>query len=195
MVKRIAVILAIILFITGFIFYNSWLKLSDKPVAKIIRAAVKTEGLPDIDRWKAKLYLRYSDYNANATVQGSSIPLFNFCLFGYSKSKPENNDRIFEIAQLLLTKGADVNSLDSKSGRTALHEAIFFNQPKVVQFLIKNNANPNIKVDQPKSVFHGKDALDFASTIDKMDNNIDYSKIIKLMQHYKDNFNKKFKLK
>jgi len=166
------------------VFYHYWHNLANQSLGKLIRAAVDKEGLRDVDHWAAKWYLRLGSYNSNATVRHSTLPLFNYCLFGYNKSKPENNQRVFEIATLLLGKGANINSLDIKSGRTALHEAIFFNQEQVVTFLINNRADPLVKVNQPKSVFHGHTALAFAKKIDKMDNNIDYSAVVKLVEKH-----------
>ena len=169
-------------------YYSQWRYLASQPIDKLILTAVHPEGFTPIKRNDALRYLQKGDFNINESVPDSSIPLINFCLYGYSTIKTDNNKRIFQVAQLLINRGANINAIDGKTGRTPLHEAIFFNQIELVKFLIKNKANPMIKVNYPKSVFHGSNALEFAKKIDKMDKNIDYSPVIKVVEAYQNQF-------
>ena len=60
-----------------------------------------------------------------------------------------------EIAELLLSKGAEVNA-KSNNGRTPLHTAAYQNQQEVTKLLLSAGADPNIKD------IEGKTAIDFA---------------------------------
>ena len=178
---------------TAFTFYM-WRSLSNAPLNRVIVAAIDkdpTEKVPAwIPRGFAFWYLEKAGYSADIRVKGSSVPLLNFSLFAYSKRIPKNNQRVLKVAQLLINRGADINARDVKSGRTALHEAIMFNQHGLVGFLMRNKANPNIKVFQVQSKFHGTNAPEFARLIQKIDKNIDYSKIISMVEKYHAAYNK-----
>ena len=50
-----------------------------------------------------------------------------------------------EEMQSSLDAGVDVNSVESRSGDTALHQATWGNHHEAVKFLLKNDADPNIK--------------------------------------------------
>jgi ankyrin repeat protein len=50
-----------------------------------------------------------------------------------------------KVVGLLLAKGADLNAMDAKYGLTALHWAVFHNQPAAVQALLDKGASPGLK--------------------------------------------------
>ena len=139
----------------------------------------------DFPHWTASQFLTQSNFDAKGTLVGSSTPYFNFCLFAYSAVKDPQNARVLKIAQLFLDKGADVNSIDPKTGRTSLHEAVMFNQPDLVRFLIHNKADPLAKVNLTTSTFHGMTPLEFALRMqDIQKNREDFSEVIKLVEEY-----------
>ncbi len=55
-----------------------------------------------------------------------------------------------EYLNELIKKGADLNST-GENGRGPLHEACFYKQTKVVQVLLANNADPNLKERKDRS--------------------------------------------
>jgi len=63
----------------------------------------------------------------------------------------------YEVAQLLIAKGANVNAQD-KSGNTALMGAVFKAYPRMVTLLLGNKVNVN------QQNFNGATALVFAAT-------------------------------
>lgn len=185
------------LLIAFFIFsgHDIWHSLSQSPVGRVLVADIKGgvslksyTGDKDVPEWflrtMVRLYLRYGDYDAQGNLEGSKLPLFNFALFGYNLSISDYNERVFEVSQILLTRGANINALDASTGRTALHEAIFMNYAKVVEFLTKNNADPNIRVNNSRSFFNNADALAFALKCEKMDKNMNYSEVIWLVRRH-----------
>ena len=50
-----------------------------------------------------------------------------------------------ETLHQLLKDGVDINSIEARTGDTALHAATWSNRKKVIEFLLKNDADPNIK--------------------------------------------------
>jgi ankyrin repeat protein len=72
------------------------------------------------------------------------------------------NDR-FEIVQLLLKCGANINAINKENGETALHNAVKQGREKTVKLLVMNGIDVNI-LDK-----NGKTALDYAVMSDRSD--------------------------
>jgi ankyrin repeat protein len=53
------------------------------------------------------------------------------------------DEQFFAVAQVLLDAGADINKRSGLSENSALHTAVELNRSDTVQFLLRNNANPN----------------------------------------------------
>ncbi len=54
----------------------------------------------------------------------------------------------YEIAALLIKKGADVNVKDTWNDASALYWAVFHNHKELVELLIVNGANPDSKIEK-----------------------------------------------
>lgn len=65
----------------------------------------------------------------------------------------------YEVAEMLIKKGADVNSIDTE-GNTPMHYAIFRRQVDIVKLLLSFGAEADIKAND------GKSALDMAEEQD-----------------------------
>ncbi|VAW79201.1 hypothetical protein MNBD_GAMMA12-422 [hydrothermal vent metagenome] len=154
---------------------------SSKPVARLIRSAIARNLYPSIPKQAIFRYLKDGKFNANGIVSQSTLPYLNFSLFGYHSRRPFQNSRVLYIAKILIAKGANVNAVDINSGRSPLHEAVLMNHPEVVKFLLKNKADPHLKVSQAKSKFHGMDALQFAIFMQEAARGENYNTIIKIL--------------
>jgi len=167
--------------------YNSYTftVASSKPIDKLIRSAIAQNLYPKIPKSVIFYYLKIGRYDINGKITNSSLPYFNFSLFGYQPRRPQQNNRVLHVAKILLGRGANINSVDHNSGRSSLHEAILMNHSEVVSFLLRNKADASLKVHQPKSKFHGMDALQFAEFMEKAAPGENYAKIIKTLTLHK----------
>jgi ankyrin repeat protein len=66
-----------------------------------------------------------------------------------------------EIAELLITNGADVNAKKAVEGETPLHEAAAYGNKEIAELLIVNGANVNVK-DKGTGSRVGRTALNWA---------------------------------
>lgn len=81
-----------------------------------------------------QLILNYNA-NVNLTDKRGNTPLFDAV----------NNNKNYEVVQLLISCGLDVNIVSSFNGSTALHKACLLEDNiKVVKFLLKNDAYVNV---------------------------------------------------
>lgn len=154
---------------------------SSKPVGRLIRSVIAYNLYPSIPKPVIFHYLKSGKYNANGIIARSTLPYLNFSLFGYRARRPLQNNRVLHVAKILIAKGANVNAVDTNSGRSPLHEAILMNHHEVVEFLLKHNADPQIKVNQPKSKFHGMNSLQFVLFMEQAAPGESYSEIIKTL--------------
>ena len=70
-----------------------------------------------------------------------------------------------EIAELLITNGADVNAKKAVEGETPLHEAAAYGNKEIAELLIVNGANVNVK-DKGTGSLVGRTALNLAIMCD-----------------------------
>lgn len=198
--KKIGLLFAIVILLVGSYLTWSYQKLASVPLEKVIIEVITDRNFKFIPAFVAKRYLDWASIDVNGTLDRSPTPYLNFSLFGYRKvegsktttenrKKRLNNIKVLDIAQLLIDKGANVDSIDPKTGWAPLHEAILLNQPEVARFLIKNAANPKVKIAMPSSKYHGLDALGFARRMAEETENEDYTEIIKLISAYYQKFN------
>jgi ankyrin repeat protein len=81
--------------------------------------------------------------------EGSSFPLLACVEFQEDK----DYNKIIEIFSTLLLNGADINLQINDDETPLMHSAWLYRSYEVVEFLLKNGANPNLKFD-------GETALD-----------------------------------
>lgn len=89
-----------------------------------------------------------------------------------------NSDDKNSLFKFLLKKGVDINSLDERSGVSALHAMVLENDLQAVALLLKNGANPSIQ-----EVNHGKTPLQFALDRIGKPNEPDRSAIISFLEN------------
>lgn len=107
--------------------------------------AITTDAIPGIPRSLAKAYLFASDYDPNA-ITTYGMPAFNFIVAGYG-SEGTHNEAILQLSQQFIDKGADINR--PWGGFTPLQAAVLANEPVLVRHLLKNNADPKIRLKHP----------------------------------------------
>lgn len=73
-----------------------------------------------------------------------------------------------EVAELLITKGADVNARATMDGRTALHWAAFYGHIAVAEVLVTRGADANAKDDEgdtPLQIAQLNEHMDLANLL------------------------------
>jgi ankyrin repeat protein len=106
-------------------------------IAAVLLVGCATTQSPEPPSAKAPdISIHEADLAAGADVNtkiGEETPLHFAALFGHTK-----------VAELLITKGADVNAKD-EGGYTPLHQAAHGGRKEVVELLIAKGANVNAK--------------------------------------------------
>ena len=74
------------------------------------------------------------------------------CTKRNGKQSPSLDDTWFQVADLLLREGADVNQ-EGVSARSALHTAVLMERPDTVSYLVKNNASTEVRDFQVHTSF------------------------------------------
>lgn len=120
--------------------------------------AITTDAVPGIPRSLAKAYLYLSNYDPNA-CDSFGMPLFNFIVAGYG-DKNSHNEAILQLSQKFIDKGANINK--SWHGLTPLQAAVLGNEPVLVQHLLQNNADQNIRFKLPGKPTNNMTALEYA---------------------------------
>lgn len=82
-----------------------------------------------------------------------------------------------ELLSFLLAKGVDINTIDQRSGITALHTAVLENDLPAIELLLSNGASASLK-DRD----HGKTPLEFALDLVGKPNQPDRAAIIRVLQ-------------
>ncbi len=90
--------------------------------------------------------------NVNTTNKMGGTPI-GACTMG--------RGRFLDVAELLIEHGAQINVRD-KNGPTALHKSVINGQPKMIELLLENGADPTIKSN-------GQTPLDLAEVLTKTD--------------------------
>ena len=67
------------------------------------------------------------------------------------------------VAGILVERGADIDAHGTMLGDTALHNAVLYNEPAVVEFLLETGAGTGITIIRPGHVWHGLTAAGLAS--------------------------------
>lgn len=82
------------------------------------------------------------------------------------------NDRVLRTASSLLAIGCDINERNTM-GQAPIHEAVLYNEPEVVRFLLAHGADPTLTISMPQQStsplmrhYAGMDAARFAAELD-----------------------------
>ncbi len=185
MKKLVALLLSPVLLFIAYLGY-CYVVLSEMSIEQVFYTSIRVENnkYPLIAKSVSRQFLKWKNFDSNSPWQGSNTPYLNYIMFFYSKidkvpigsgltrallSKARKNEllakqnrNILLVAELLIAKGTDVNSIDPKTGHTILHEAILFKQSLLVQFLVKQNVDPTIKIEKPGTKYHGMDSITYA---------------------------------
>ena len=185
MKKLVALLLSPVLLFIVYLGY-CYVVLSEMSIEQVFYTSIRVENnkYPLIAKSVSRQFLNWKDFDSNSAWQGSNTPYLNYIMFFYSKidkvpigsgltrkllSKARKNEllakqnkNILLVAELLIAKGTDVNSIDPKTGHTILHEAILFSQKQLIKFLVKHNVDPTIKIEKPGTKYHGMDSIAYA---------------------------------
>ena len=90
-----------------------------------------------------------------------------------------NNEKKYQIAEFFIANGLDVNGINHYGdyNLTPLHSAVLLNDIEMVQFLLKHNADVNIK---PPSI--NMTPLEFALSLQEKEPSVDRSKIQQVLE-------------
>lgn len=83
-----------------------------------------------------------------------------------------------KLVSFLLENGVDINTIDQRSGITALHTAVLENDLPAVRLLLENGADPSVK-DRSR----GKTPLEFALELKDKPTQPDRAAIIRALQN------------
>jgi len=85
--------------------------------------------------------------------------LIQFTAAGVGKD-PGRQKMTFKVIEHLIKNQVGVN--EYAMGFTPLHDAVLYNHPELVAFLLKNGADPALPADDPSDQFSGMTPLDLA---------------------------------
>ena len=128
---------------------------------------VSSETLPMAPRLIANW--RVQSWDSCPVTDRSQSPL-SMTLRGYG-IESFDNERILATASFLIELGCDANQ-HNMTGHTALHEAILYNEPDVVRFLLAHGADPAVMIETPdnepissRRLFSGMDSIRFTEEL------------------------------
>lgn len=114
---------------------------------------------------------RVNSWDGCPTTERNQNPL-SMTLRGYGM-EGFNNERILATADHLIRLGCKANERNL-TGHTALHEAILYNEPAVVSFLLAHGANPAVTIEIPEQgpsdlqrLFSGMDSIQFTEELQR----------------------------
>ena len=144
-----------------------------------ILTIVTDDSYPLIPRPLAKAYLSVTDYDPNGLTQ-LGMPAYSFITAGYGLEGRKNDQRILQLSQQFLDKGANINSLFE--GFSPLHGAVLANQPELVRHLLENGADTKQKLDRPGRPINGMNALELAKFLKIARKKENWSKVLELLE-------------
>lgn len=114
---------------------------------------------------------RVSSWDGCPTTERNPNPL-SMILRGYGMDGFDNN-RILVTADRLIDLGCDTNQRNL-SGHTAMHEAILYNEPDVIRYLLARGADPAVTIQTPdheqsesRRFFSGMDSIQFTEELQR----------------------------
>lgn len=121
--------------------------------------AITTDAIPGIPASIAQIYLYLSDFDPNASTH-YGMPALNFIVAGYGSGDSRQKEMILELSRRFVEKGAQVNK--SWNGFTPLQGAVLANEPVLVEHLLRNGADPDIRLKHPGKASDKLTAPEFA---------------------------------
>ncbi|MDH3646891.1 MAG: ankyrin repeat domain-containing protein [Gammaproteobacteria bacterium] len=119
--------------------------------------------LRNIAKWRVQSWDGCPETNRDENALGLTLRAYG--LDGF------DNDRVLSTASRLIELGCDIDQ-HSLIGHTAMHEAILYNEPDVVRFLLAHGADPAVTIETPESelspsrrYFSGMDSIGFATAL------------------------------
>lgn len=147
-------------------------------IAVPILAITTNDSYPGIPPILAKAYLSASDYDPNARTR-LGMPALNFIVAGYGLNGLREREAILELSQSFINKGADINK--PWDGFTPLQAAVIANEPNLVQHLLKNGANTNLRLSRPGRPYDNMTALELAEYLSSHKKR-EMDKVIKILK-------------
>ncbi len=113
--------------------------------------------------------------------EGSSFPLLACVLFQQDK----DHNKIIEIFRTLLLNGADINLQINDDETPLIHSSWLFRSYEVVEFLLKNGANPNLKYDGNTAIdLTGDEICFYDACLDEADELENLERIYELLERF-----------
>ena len=131
---------------------------------------------PDIALWiLTNLDYPYQNCPDQTFVINCKEPKLNYALSSVGIISKEGEERMFNLAQHLVKSKHPIDDL-SHDGLTALHASILSREERVLDFLLKSGANPDIKIVREGQI-NGLDAVGFLEFLTQQNPDIDYTGI------------------
>ena len=112
---------------------------------------------------EAERALKAIDPESAARLSPQGQTLIQFTLAGIHKDTPaDQRARAYIVVEQLQGAGADINAIGAL-GFTALHDAVLFDDPGLVEFLLRRGALVTAKAGNGKAA--GQNALEYARTL------------------------------
>lgn len=124
----------------GLVGYGSlsFYTLQERSVETNASCAIGNSGT-QMPRFACRWYLRHQ--LSNAPDSNAAQRAFHMAIGAY----PTDKEGAMEIAELALAEGARINGHSPFSGYPPLHEAILLNEPHLVEFMLRNGADPKLE--------------------------------------------------
>jgi hypothetical protein len=111
-------------------------------------------------------------------VTPNEVKQLNAMAGAYFAVQLKDKEDAEKMLKLFLSRGVDINSVDTKitkAGLTALHNAVYANEPKEVELLLAHGANTNVLSDRNQT------PLELARELQYRHPHEDRSQVIKLL--------------
>ncbi|MDI9245181.1 hypothetical protein [Marinobacter sp. CHS3-4] len=122
--------------------------------------------------------------DSNQRIDICSAPLIQWAGRGIDLNGNESDERLYHLINVFISRGLPINSIHE--GSTSVHEAILFNNARLLSMLLANGGDASIKMVKPGSKYHGLNAYQFLEVL-KLKNKRDTTEVEKVLLRYKEN--------
>lgn len=120
----------------------------------------------------------------NERVGICNTPLIIWAGRGIDFNGDKSDERLYQLIDVFISKGLPINSIHE--GNSSVHEAILFNNARLLDTLLANGGDPLIKIVKPGSKSHNLNAYQYLELL-KQRKKLDTSQVEKVLLRYKEN--------
>jgi len=181
--NKVLFVLAVLLIMSMPVMFTSDAKLITRALHSTEPSSWQTMMLP---AWLADfkiMKLGIKDCTLSFAKKKDTGPAISFLIAAYGGEHVDNS-RVETYITRFIEQGCSVDALD-QAGMTPLHAAVLFNQPRLVKFLLDNNADMRIKINRPGKRVDGMQPLKFAKFLLSTNDKQELKDIIKIFKNKK----------